>query len=163
MKTLSNIQTTVKNGKVTITADIVEKQFTYPVQQVTIGFHAEGNPHWIRHTQISQQAIFFKHLAVGFAIPIEEFNDKVAMVIEPKLSFPPLARRTNNPLMVDFCSELEPVLQWEIAKEHTGEWKPIKGQTSNVLDPKKLPAGSWVRCVASSDAGSTATPPYQLT
>jgi len=162
MKTLSNIQTILKDGKVTITADVVEQQFTHPVQQVTVGFMAAGNPHWIRHAQISQEAIFFKRLGVGFAIPIEEFNDKVAMVIEPNLTFPPRYRKSYNPLRVDFDSELTPVLQWESAEEINGEWKPIAGQTTNVLDPATVAKGAWVRCVASSDAGNTTTPPMKL-
>jgi hypothetical protein len=158
MKTLKNIQTTFKDGKVTITADVEEKEFLYPVQQVTIGFQARGNPHWIRHAQISQEAIFFKRLGVGFAIPIEEFSDNVAMVIEPRLTFPPLYRRGSIPLTVDFCSELQPDLQWETAETIDGEWTTVEGQTSNTLNPSTVKKGWLVRCVASSEAGSTATP-----
>jgi hypothetical protein len=164
MKTLKNIKTVVKDGKVTITADLEEKEFSWPVQQVTIGFQAAGNPHWIRHAQISQEAIFFKRLGIGFAIPIEEFNDKVAMVIEPRLSFPPVHKKGKNPLVVDFNSELEVSLQWEMAEtpDPEGEWTPIKGQTTGTLNPKTVKSGWWVRCIASSEAGSITTTAAKL-
>lgn len=164
MKTFTNLKTTVSGSKVTITGDIVERQFTLPVQQVTIGFFANGNRQWIQHAQISQEAIFFKRLGVGFAIPIEEFNDKVAKAIEPKLTFPPLFRKTTTDLQVDFVSELQPTLQWECAEELNGEWKAVEGQTAKQLDPAKLPFDTcWVRCRASSEAGSSLTPAFEYT
>lgn len=162
MKTLRNIQATVKNGKITITADIVEQEFRQAVQQTTIGFHPKDNLHWIRHAQISQEAFFLKRLGFGVAVPIEEFHDQVALKIEPRLTFAPKQRPSADPLTVNFCSELEPQLQWEVANEPNGEWQALKGANSNKLDPKLVPAGYWVRCKASSDAGWTTTPPMKV-
>lgn len=161
MKTLTNLKTVVDGDNVTITGKIIERKFGHPVQQVTVGFMADTNPNWIRHAQISQEAMFVKHLAAGAAIPLEEWVTNVASVIEPLLNHPPTFRRSSTPLTVDFSSELEVTLQWQVAPVEGADFQDIPGQTSRILDRDSV-KGGWVRCKGSSKAGWTTTPPVKL-
>lgn len=164
MKTLTNIQTVISGTKATITADIVDKVFGFPVQQVTIGFMPDNNPKFLRHVQISHEALFVKAYGTGFAIPLEDLMTKVAMVIEPKLSFPPVLKKVGA-LTVELVSELQPVLQWQQAPAPNSpeeDWKDIEGANDKSLDSAKTQKGTWVRCKATSESGIAITPPIKI-
>ena len=162
MKTLINIKTVVADGKVTITGDIAEKEFRFPCQQVTIGYLNPDNPHWPRHIQLSGEAVFVKAYGNGFAINNDDLV-KIAGVIEPRTSYAPLFKKMPRPetLTVEISSELNPDLQWQQSLDNK-EWANIEGATSATLDRTKIASGTWVRCVASSESGATATPAVKL-
>jgi len=165
MKSLKNIQTTVKDGKITITADIEEKDYRFPVQQVTVLHLADKNPRWARHAQMSNEAFFVKRRQFGVAFPLEEMVTQVATVIEPNLSYPAqFTKYVQLPetIVAELDSELHPVFQWKIADKpdaDEAEWKDIPGATSHVLNRKDLPSQKYVRCKAVSDCGVSWTPP----
>lgn len=162
MKTLKNLQTTIKDGKVTITGDLVEQTFSHPVQQVTVGFAADKDIHWIRHVQLSHEALFVKRIGAGFAINLEELVNNVANIVEPKLSFPPKARYANK-FQVDITSELEPTVQWQVTEaDGPEEWRDIPGQTKLLLDSTTVSLGQFVRCKTSNGAGCTYTPIFKV-
>lgn len=158
MKTLSGVKTTVTGDKITITADIVEREFRFPVQQVTVGYLNPANIRWPRHIQLSNDACFVKAFGNGFAISTDDLV-KIASQVEPKTSFPPLFGLKMPNYTVEISSELHPDLQWEVSDKLTGEWSKVEGQTSATLDKSKVKTGQFVRCVASSDAGSVTSNP----
>lgn len=163
MKTLTNLKSTVSNGKITITADIVEREFKGPVQQTTMLDIPDGNQQWVRHVQLSNKAFFIKRLGNGLALPVEEWIAEVANKVEPKLTYAPLPKKTG--LTVEFSSELNPDLQWQAADKANApeaEWNNIEGATSASLVPDAIPKGKFVRCLAKSSAGATATPPVLI-
>jgi hypothetical protein len=162
MKALKNIVTVIKDGKATITADVVEQEFRFPCQQVTVGYLNPSNIRWPRHIQLSGEAVFVKAYGIGFAIPNEEFV-KLASAIEPRTSYSPLFGKMPSPdsLTVDFNSELNPDLQWQQSADDK-EWTNIEDATSVTLDRAKVAKGTFVRCVASSAAGATGTPSIKL-
>ena len=162
MKALKNIQTIVKDGKVTITADIGEQEFRFPCQQVTVGYLNPNNMAWPRHIQLSGEAIFVKAYGNGMAISNEDLV-KIASVVEPKTSFSPLFKSmpTPNTLTAEIISELNPDLQWQQSVDDK-EWTNIEGATSATLDRTNIAAGTFVRCVASSESGATATPSVRI-
>lgn len=159
MKILKNIQVSIASGKVTITGDAVEAekyQFANPVQQVTIGYLNPLNMQWPRHCQLSHEAFFVKAFGNGVGIMLDDLV-KIAALIEPKTSFPPKSKgKLDNTLTVEFDSELNPSLQWQQSDDGL-TWENIEGATTNVLDKTKIGIGKVVRCVASSEAGATAT------
>ncbi len=165
MKSLKNIKTVVVDGKVTITADIEERQFGFPSQQVTVLHLADNNQRWARHAQISNEAFFVKRRQFGVAFPIEEMITQVATVIEPNLSYPALFKKyvpTPDTIVADLDSELHPAFQWKIAdniNDPEEKWIDIEGATTPILSRKDLPPKKWVRCKAVSDAGVSWTPP----
>ncbi len=165
MKSLKNIKATCTGNVVTITAEIEERKFGFPSQQSTVLHLADTDPKWARHVQISNEAFFVKRLGLGVAVPLEEWVTQVANVIEPKLSHPPKLKQGGKPLTVEFSSELEPQLQWQLADKpdaEPDEWQNIEGATKKTLTPNALPKGKYVRCHASSEAGFTFTPPTQI-
>lgn len=165
MKSLKNIKAVVENGKVTITADIEEREFHFPVQQVTCLHLADVNPKWARHTQMSNEAFFVKRRQFGVAFPLEDMVTQVATAIEPNLSYPALFKKycgTPDTIVAELDSELHPAFQWKIADKINSpesEWKDIEGATTNSLSRKDLPEGKFVRCKATSDCGISWTPP----
>jgi len=165
MKSLKNIQATAVNGKITITADIEDREFHFPCQQVTILHTADGNPQWARHAQLSNEAFFVKRRQFGAAFPLEEMITKVANVIEPMLSYPVFFKGvipTTDTIVAELDSELHPTFQWKIADSVTApveQWQDIPGATSPTLSRKDLPPNKFVRCKATSDAGIAWTPP----
>lgn len=165
MKTLKNVKSNLVNGKLTITADVVETtagEFKFPVQQTTVGWLNPANLRWPRHIQISSEGVFVKSINGAMAIANDDFV-AIASLVEPKTSFAPFYKTFPTPqnLTVDFSTELEPKLQWQVSDSPlpTSEWKDIEGEISATL--KAPPTGKYVRCVASSEAGATATPPIK--
>ncbi len=166
MKKLINTKATVTGGKITICADIVEvdkSEFRFPTQQVTIGFINPANPRWPRHIQLSGDAVFVKSINGAFAITNDDLAN-IASMVEPKTSFSPFFKKMPSPkeLTVDFSSELDPKIQWQQSDKADSDsaWSDIAGATSATL--ANPPAGKYVRCVASSDAGATATPAVKI-
>jgi len=163
MKTLSNVQTTVKDGKVTITADIIDQKFDFPVQQVTIGHFNPANMTWPRHIQLSHEAVFVKAFGNGFAI-IQDDLVKIAAKVEPKTSFPPkfAYNPDNKSLTAEVCSEIDPDFSWEVSdsiRPNESKWTLIEGENSITLNKEKVKTGQFVRCIASSEAGSMTSNP----
>jgi len=185
MKTLINEKAIVsKDGKsVTITADIIEKDYPqWMVQRVTVGHLNPVNIAHPRHVQISGDAVFIK----GGGTSVAFSNDglvAIAAAIEPKTSFAPVIRKlTPENLTVQIDSELSPDFQWQISDDAFPKpkiptprppsgtklvappavWANIEGQTVATLDPSKVTKGQWVRCVASSEAGSMTSNPVQI-
>jgi len=165
MKSLKNIKTVVQDGKVTITADLEEKTYSFPVQQVTVMHVADNNPRWARHAQMSNEAFFVKRRQFGVAFPLEEMVTQVATIIEPMLSYPANFKGyvpTPDTIVAELDSELHPSFQWKIADKANApesEWKDIEGAITNTLSRKDLPPEKWVRCKATSDCGVSWTPP----
>ena len=169
MKALSNVQVSVKDGKVTMTADIIEKTFEFPVQRVTVGWLHPTNPRHPRSIQISQEAFFVKAFGEGFAF---EHEDLVALAaaVNPKTAAPPmLTRDIKEDLIADVGSELHPDFQWQYgvipATKGGGPliWQDIAGQTSKSLPPDAIPQNAYaVRAVIKSDAGSITSNPIRM-
>lgn len=166
MKKLVNIQCSVKDGKATITGNIVEAgkgEFKFPVQQTTITLVNSENPRWIRHLQISTEATFVKSSGVGFAIPHVELME-ISNACEPKSSFPPVLKGKPS-LTVEFNSELELTFQWEASdslEKGKQNWAEIVGQTTVTLDPSTVKKGQFVRCIGKNAAGDYVTPPIPI-
>jgi len=172
MKTLVNPLTKISadGKKCTVEFDIIEKEFTqFLVQRVTVGHLSKENMRHPRHVQISEEAVFVKAFGNGMAFPIDDVI-KIASIVEPKTSFAPVFKKTENPLTAEVASELNPDFQWEICgnvsapnnpkiNRADGKWLKIEGATSASLDPSKVQKNQWVRCVASSEAGSMASNP----
>ena len=167
MKTLSNVKASVKDGKLTLTADIVEKQFTpFLIQRVTIGHLNPKNIRHPRHVQISNEAIFVKAFGNAFAMEIDDIV-AIACAVEPKTSFAPLfhSQPKSENLTAEVCSELDPDFQWQVSDkiDSTVNWSNIEGQTTKALDKSKVKANQWVRLIAHSESGSMASNPVQIT
>ena len=172
MKSLQNPVTKVSadGKKCTVEFDIIEKDFTqFLVQRVTVGHLSKENMRHPRQVQISEEAVFVKAFGNGMAFPIDDVI-KIASVVEPKTSFAPVFKKTENPLTVQIASELNPDFQWEICgnvqapnnvkiNRPDEKWIKIDGATSASLDPSKVKSNQWVRCIASSEAGSMASNP----
>lgn len=166
MKTLNNVKSEVKDGKLTLTADIIEKDFSqFLVRRITIGHVNPDKMSHVRHVQVSDEAIFLKLPATkfGVAIEIEDFVS-IATAIEPKTSFAPVFKRQKNPLTIEIGSELKPDFQWQVSDEinSKADWKDIEGQKSATLEPSTVKSGQWVRCIASSEAGAMPSLPIQI-
>lgn len=165
MKSLKNITASVDNGKVTIIADIEERSYHFPCQQVTVRHVADTDPRWSRHAQLSNEAFFVKRRQFGVAFPLEEMITKVASLIEPNLAYlgtlktpPP----TPNQIVAELDSELPVYYQWKIADKIDAkpeEFNDIEGATSPQLNREGLPANKFVRCVAKTGDGVFWTPP----
>lgn len=162
MKTLTNVKIQVKDGKVTLTADIEDKAFSFPVQQVTVGYLNPENMKWPRHIQLSHEAVFVKAFGNGFAISQDDLV-RLAAAVEPKTSYAPVFKKTEN-LTVEISSELDPELQWQVSEriDKLQQWVDIPGEKSASLSRKPELVGKFVRCRASSDAGFTTTIPVKM-
>lgn len=164
MKKITNVECEVVDGKLTITGDVIgadKFDFQQPVQQVTVGYLNPANTQWPRHIQLSHEAFFVKAFGNGVGIMLDDLV-RIASIIEPKTTFPPKTKgKLDNTLTVNIDSELDPDLQWEASSDGR-EWEKIDGEKSNVLDKNKVPVGTLVRLVASSEAGSTATNPVMV-
>jgi|ERR1700722_9493418 len=185
MKTLQGVKTTMSaDGKsVTITADIIEKDFPqFMVQRVTVGHLNPANMAHPRHIQVSGDALYIKSFGNGVALSLDSLV-AIAAVIEPKTSFAPVLKKlTADSLTVQISTELNPDFQWQISDDAFPKakiptprppsgtklvappavWTDIEGQTTATLDPSKVKKGQWVRCVASSEAGSMTSNPVQI-
>jgi hypothetical protein len=158
MKKLINTVTVIKDGKATITGDVIEAQpheFRFPVQQASVGYLNEANMRWPRHLQISNEAFFIKAFGNGLAIPADEMV-KIASILEPKTTFPPVVNKISTDLEVDLASELDPDFQWQVSDkvDKDADWKNIEGETKKNLDKSKVKSGQFVRLIISSEAGS---------
>lgn len=166
MKALKNLKTEVKDGKVTITADIAEAIFDKNVQQTTILFITSENRQWPRHIQISGEAVFVGAFGNKFAILNSDLV-AIAAAVEPKTSYPPIFKNNKSPdLTVDIYSELDPDFQWQVSpslKVGEVDWKDVAGQTSKDFDRTQVKKGDFVRCVASSEAGTMYSNPVLIT
>jgi hypothetical protein len=161
MKILSNVVTVVKDGKVTITADIADKSFQWPVQQTTVTHIAAENVRFPRHVQLSHEAVFVKNGPIGFAIEREDLVN-IAKEVEPQTSYRPVVSKSDGPFSAKFVSELPLTYKWQ--NSAAGKvFVNIEGQTNQTLDLTKVVKGEFVRCVATNAAGSTATAPVQVT
>jgi len=159
MKRLLNVQTSVANGKVTITADIDDFQFEKPVQQVTVGYLNAINIAWPRHCQLSHEAFFVKAYNQGVGILLDELV-KIAAIVEPKTTFSPaLKSKLSDSFALDVVSEIPLSYQWEVTNiiGESQNWSKIEGQINAELDKTKVQSGQFVRCVITNDAGSVAT------
>ena len=168
MKTLCNTKTTISaDGKTaTITGDIVEKKFDlWAVTRTTHGYLNPKNMAHHRHIQSSHEALFVYSGQHYFGISHDDLVS-IAAAIEPKTSFAPKLDKVEQDLTVHLESELNPYLQWEVGDKVTTEfkknhfreeilnWRKIEGQTKPTLDKSTVKPGQFVRCVASSEAGS---------
>jgi len=168
MKKLTNVQSVVKDGKVTITADITDIQpheFRFPAEQRTIGHLHPSNPRHPRHIQISGEAVFVKGNGFKFAIANDDLV-AIATAVEPRTSYRPWFDSVPSPekLSVEFSSELTPNIQWKWSdlSDPNGKWSDIAGATGTTLTNSPELKGKWVSCIAWSEAGATSTPPIKL-
>ena len=156
MKTFANKKITVTGNKFTMTADIVEKDYSaFPVQQQTIVHVAGNNRQHHRHVQISQAGAMVKTPGknLGFVLEKQDLVD-LATAIEPRLSYAPVPSKLGKELTVNISSELTPDLQWQVSSDNGKTWADIAGQKTNTLDKSSVPAKSLVRLKASSEAGT---------
>ena len=159
MKRLLNVQTSVVDNKVTITADIDDFKFESPVQQVTVGYLNAINMAWPRHCQLSHEAFFVKAYNNGVGILLDELV-KIAAIIEPKTTFSPITRgNLNDSFALQVSSEIPVSYQWEVSNAigEAQNWAKIDGQTALEFDKTKVQSGQFVRCVITNDAGSFTT------
>jgi len=166
MKKLINTVTVIKDGKATITGDVVDAQpheFRFPVQQSSVGYLNEANMRWPRHLQVSNEAFFVKAFGNGLAIPMDELV-KIAGILEPKTTFPPVINKISPDLEVELSSELEPDFQWQVsdAIDKSANWTDIVGETNKNLDKTKVKSGQFVRLIISSEAGSITSNPVLI-
>lgn len=178
MKTLISPKTVVAaDGKsVTITLRIEDVEFNpFFVQRQTVGHLSPNNMAHPRHIQVSHEAVFIKSYGYAMAITNDTLVE-IAAIIEPKTTFKPVFKKSNEPLTVEIASELNPDFQWQESdrikpipveggkglKPIEPVWKNIEGQTTKTLDPTKVNKGQYVRCIASSQAGSMASNPVQI-
>ena len=155
MKTLAKIKSTVSGGKLTLTADIIEKDYSgFPVQQQTIVHISKQNRGHHRHMQMSQAGVVARTPGknLGFVLEKQDFID-LATSVEPRLSYAPVASKLGTTLTVNISSELKADLQWQVSADKGKTWADIAGQTTNTLDKTTVKAGQLVRLKASSEAG----------
>jgi hypothetical protein len=157
MKTLQNIKLTATGSKLTLTDDVVDKDFYgNPMQQQTVTYMDDVNPRHVLHCQISNAAVFVRMPGkqAGMAIEIPALVE-AAKQIEPLLNYPPQfsSQITADTLKADIGSELTPDLQWEFSDDGR-HWFKIEGQTTATLDKSTVKPGQYVHLVASSEAGS---------
>jgi len=157
MKTLSNVQTAISGDTVTITAKIVDKDYSnHRIQQQTFVHQSGKNLQHHRHMQVFEGGVLIKTPGkkIGMCFEKQDLVD-IATAILPALSYPPEVSITPT-LTVTMSSELKPDLQWESSPDGS-KWSPVEGQTTATLDKSKVPAGSFVRLKASSEAGTMIT------
>lgn len=162
MKTLKDVTVSVKDGVVTLTGKIAEASFDiHMAQRVTIGYVNPENLTWPRHIQLSHEAVFVRAFGNGFGIHNDDLV-KLATAVEPKTSYPPLFKKSNKErYRVELSSELHPDFQWQVSDkiDKTQKWENITGETFNYLKVPNAVKGRFVRCIASSEAGSVASNP----
>jgi len=157
MKTLSNVQTAISGDTVTITAKIVDKDYSnHRIQQQTFVHQSGKNLQHHRHMHVFEGGVLIKTPGkkIGMCFEKQDLVD-IATAILPALSYPPEVSITPT-LTVTMSSELKPDLQWESSPDGS-KWSPVEGQTTATLDKSKVPAGSFVRLKASSEAGTMIT------
>lgn len=165
MKTLANIKTIVsQDGKsVTITGDIVDKNYNMIlVRRVTVGHLNRQNMRHIRHIQVSDQAVFTKYCADGFAWELDDLV-AIAAQINPKTSFAPVISNVKGSLQVSIASELPSTLQWQLCADKrltkTSVWTAIAEATQPTLAATDSMKGNWVRCQATNAVGTSFSVP----
>ncbi|MDE2097609.1 MAG: hypothetical protein KGL39_10210 [Patescibacteria group bacterium] len=175
MKQLSNPKVAMStDGKqATVVFDVADTVFDRRfVQQVTVGHINPSNPAWSRHAQLSHDSVFLTAYGDGISIKIDDLA-VIASKIEPKSTYPPKFTKTNA-LSVEVSSELNPDFQWEVGdfvkgveirpkvfQDQIHNWRKIDGATSKTLDKSLVKSGQFVRCVASSAAGSMTSNPIK--
>lgn len=164
MKIITKCKTIVDGNKITITAELSEKDFVLPVQLVTIGHGVSTNLHHPRHVQISNEALFVKRMpradlkrkgsAIGWLI--DELVD-VFVAIDPNLTDAPqfLEHPKENDLSVVINSEIEFTEKWEQSDDGK-DWVEFDKDKNGTI-PGKL-----YRCIATNAAGSTISNPVML-
>lgn len=156
MKTFANIKYTITGNKITLTADIVDKDFSrYPAQHQTIVHTASGNRRHRRHFHLSEAGAIIRTPGknLGFVFQKQDMVD-LATAIEPRLSYAPVAAPIGKDLTANISSELTPDLQWQASADGGRTWTDIAGQTTKTLDRATVKAGQQVRLKASSEAGT---------
>jgi len=164
MKTLANINTTITGTKLTLTADIVEKDYSqYRTQQTTIMHRSVKTKH-IRHVQVSEAGVMVKTPGKNVGVMLEKQTlVELATEIEPKLSYAPKAAKSlDSTLTVPINSELTPSLQWQQSVDNGLTWTDIEGQTTDTLDKTKATPKANVRLHAWSEAGDMFTNPVKI-
>lgn len=162
MKKLTNVVANVVNGKLTITADVVEadkSEYRFPIQRVTVGYLNPDNLKWPRHIQLSGEAFFVKAYGAAMVISHDDIV-KIAAAAEPKTSFAPVLKQSND-LNGENISELPVSYQWQVSENGT-DWTDIPTGINAVLDSTNLIKGQLVRLVATNAAGSTVSIPIQI-
>lgn len=162
MKTLKDVTVSVKDGIVTMTGKIAEGDFDiHMAQRVTVGYLNPENHTWPRHIQLSHEAVFVRAFGNGFGLSNDDMV-KLATAVEPKTSYPPMFKKSvNGKYHVELSSELQPDFQWQVSDKINKEqkWENIPGETFNYLKVPNAVKGRFVRCVASSEAGSMISNP----
>ncbi len=159
MKTLKSIKSTITGNKLTLTADIVDKDYSaFRSQQQTIVHVASNNIRHHRHLQIAECGVIVKTPGkkVGFVLEKQDLIN-LATDIEPMLSYAPVAtNKLSKTLTVSINSELTPDFQWQVSTDGK-TWTDIADQTTAALDKSTVKAGQHVRLKASSPAGEMLT------
>lgn len=177
MKFLNNPKTTISaDGKTaTVVFNIEEKEFNkYPMQRNTVGHVNPANLAHARHLQIDENGFYVKAFGQIVAICSDALVS-IASVVNPKTSFAPkFKKQIDQSFTVDVATELDPDYQWQVSenaipmaeKPHTAPpaavWSDIEGQSGKSLDKAKVKPGEWVRCIASSAAGSMTSNPVKV-
>jgi hypothetical protein len=162
MKTLTKTKTVVNGNDVTITGKLADMRYEIPVQRVTVGYMSGDNSRWIRHIQLSNEAVFVKAFGNGFAVENSSLVE-IAGAIEPKTSFAPILKKPiGENLTAEISSELNPDFQWQKSASVAAgaAWSDIEGCNSISLDRAAVEPGTFVRCVASSEAGTMVSNPF---
>lgn len=74
----------------TAAGTVTEETFTRPAQQVTVPDYPEGNLLWSRGVRLSEDALFLmRNGASPVAFSVDEFLAKVAIEVEPSLTWAP--------------------------------------------------------------------------
>ena len=155
MKTITNIKSTysIESGKITMTADVVDKPYGFPVQQVTIGNMVATNPRIPRHVQISPEALFVKRFgADNVAFDLNELVD-VALAVDRKLGDAPVIQIQPTPesLKVAVITETEPRYQWQVSDDGKS-WSDVPAAN---FDSFTGESGKFYQCVIVNSSGRT--------
>lgn len=154
MKTIVDLKTTIsEDGKtITLVGRIVERQPSFPVQQSTVINTSSTNRRWIRHVQLSHEALFVKlPQKTGVAFDVSSLVES-AIQVESSLTYPPIFMKhpTHDDPSVEIDSELKPVLKWQVSVDGGETWTdaPAPDGKAPVVEQ-----GQMVRAQAHSKAG----------
>jgi hypothetical protein len=176
MKTLTSPSITVKDDTLTLTCRIEDLPFSNMITRRVSHLHI--NPDNVRHPRMiesNDQAVFLTSQGARVVMPNTFFAALMAAV-EPATTFTPVFHPDSKPGNVKIISEIPYTLQWQVSDHEAFQpndatkgyappvpavWTDVAGETNAVLDDSKIPAGKWVRCVATNAAGKTITRPVK--
>jgi len=153
MKIITSTKTVVEGNKITITAELSEKEFQLPVQLTTIGHGVATNIHHPRHVQISNEALFVKRMhsqtkrGAAVAWLIDELVD-IFVNIEPGLTDAPVFVQQPKPDLLDATVNSE--IPFTLAWEQSDDCKTWLTTDKSIVVP-----GKFYRAIATNAAGST--------